>query len=298
MKTSNKNSSAAKERWKLLAQALKKKERDKFESSVRNFVGYELYHINKNEKIDIKGSEKWYSYQLKRSKVVSPISVRFLSNQFTAEELFGFNNTGNVCIWPSEEILSYYCDKFQHLLKNKRILELGCGMSALAGLQIATTMETQKVCLSDGNSKGIDNLNVMLEANKGKLLNSSNVDTLLLEWKEDIALDQNVQHLAKSFDVIISADCLFFTNFHKALLNTIQFLLASDGIGIFFAPKRSGTLDKFVVMAKVVFDVTVEENYDKDIWLKYEEFKQTIDNFNADLHYPILVTFRAKENIT
>ena len=297
METSNKNSSAAKERWKLLAQALKRKEKDKFESSVRNFVSYELYCIAKHEQMDTKGTEKWYSYQLKKSKVVSPISVRFLSDQFTAEELFGFNNTGNVCIWPSEEILSYYCDKFQHLLKNKRILELGCGMSALAGLQIATTIETQRVCLSDGNSKGIENLNVMLEANKGKLLHSSNVDTLLLEWNEDIAVDKNIQHLAKSFDVIISADCLFFTNFHKALLNTIQFLLALDGIGIFFAPRRSGTLDKFVELAKEVFDVTVEENYDDDIWRKYQGFKQTIDNFNEDLHYPILVSFKGKGNI-
>lgn len=299
MKRSNENSSAAKERWKILAQALKKKKKDKFESSVRNFVGYELYDISKNEKMDIKSIEKWYSYQLKGSQnVKSPISVRFLSDQFTAEELFGFNNTGNVCIWPSEEILSYYCDKFQHLLKNKRIIELGCGMSALAGLQIATTIETKKVCLSDGNSKGIDNLNVMLEANKEKLLNSSNVDTLLLEWNEDIAVNKKVQHLAKSFDVIISADCLFFTNFHKALLNTIQFLLASDGIGIFFAPRRSGTLDKFVESAKKIFDVKVEEHYDEDIWMKYQGFKQTIDNFNEDLHYPILVSFRGKGNIS
>ena len=121
METSNKNSSAAKERWKLLAQALKKKEKDKFESSVRNFVSYELYCIAKHEQMDTKGTEKWYSYQLKKSKVVSPISVRFLSDQFTAEELFGFNNTGNVCIWPSEEILSYYCDKFPLDLYNKII---------------------------------------------------------------------------------------------------------------------------------------------------------------------------------
>ena len=295
MKTSNTKPSAAKERWKLLAQALKKKKKDKFESSVRNFVGYELFHIESENTIS-KDTEKWYSYHLKRSKNISPISVRLLNDQFTAEELCGFNNTGNVCIWPSEEVLSYYCDEFQHLLINKRILELGCGMSALAGLQIATTMETKRVCLSDGNSKGIENLNVMLDANKSKLL-SSNVDTLLLEWNENIEADQNTQHLANSFDVIISADCLFFSKFHKALLNTIKFLLAPGGIGIFFAPKRSGTFDKFVELAGEVFDITVEENYDEDIWLKYQGYKQTIENFNEDLHYPLLIKFGEKGNI-
>ena len=102
MKRSNESSSAAKERWKILAQALKKKKKDKFESSVRNFVGYELYDINKNEKMDIKNTEKWYSYQLKGSQnEKSPISVRFLSDQFTAEDLFGFNNTGNCLLYTS-----------------------------------------------------------------------------------------------------------------------------------------------------------------------------------------------------
>lgn len=285
-------SAAAKDRWKLLAQALKKAKKDNFDSSVRNFCGYDLFLIEKT-KLNLKETENWYSYNLKSTENSSSILVRHLNNNFSAEELCGFNNTGNVCIWPSEEILAYYCDKLKGLFKNKRIIELGCGMSALAGLQIATTMETRKVCLSDGNVKGIENLNFMLKANKEKFL-SPCVESLSLKWNENIETDHQMQHLAKSFDVIISADCLFFVNFQKALVNTVKFLLAPGGIGIFFAPKRSGTFVKFVELAREVFDVTVNENYDEIIWQKYQEYSQSLEHFNADLHYPVLVELREK----
>jgi len=47
----------------------------------------------------------------------------------------------------------------------------------------------------------------------------------MLEWKESF---EGVDNLMGRFDIIISADCLFFMESHQVLINTIQHILASD----------------------------------------------------------------------
>ena len=282
MKTKTTSSAAAKERWKFLAQALRKKNKNSdvtsSEYSVRNFSGYDLYTV-KSIQTD-NSSEKWCSYKLKSGQPDdTEILVRLVGEQFTAEELCGFNNTGNVCIWPSEEVLSYYCYQHKQLLENKTIIELGCGMSALAGLQIAAATKAKGIFLSDGNEKGIDNLNIMLKSNNDNLI-SKNVESLLLKWDEEIYQNDSLSHLQARFDVIISADCLFFVNFHKALVTTIKFLLTPGGNCIFFAPYRSNTLTLFVEAAGQVFDVEVQENYDAHIWGQYQQYIQNNKQFD------------------
>ncbi|XP_066930287.1 calmodulin-lysine N-methyltransferase-like [Clytia hemisphaerica] len=296
MKSKTTSSDAAKERWKFLAQALRKKNKNNVTSSeysVRNFSGYDLYSV---KPIEVENSsEKWCSYKLNYGQTDdTEILVRLVGEQFTAEELRGFNNTGNVCIWPSEEVLSYYCYKHKQLFENKHIIELGCGMSALAGLQVAATLKTKEIVLSDGNEKGIDNLNIMLKSNHDTLV-SKNVNSVLLKWDEGIYKNDCLAHLHGQFDVIISADCLFFVNFHKALVTTIQFLLAPGGHCIFFAPQRSNTLNLFVEAAGQIFDVEVEENYDTHIWGRYQYHMQNNKHFDKNLHYPILVKLSGKK---
>ncbi|KAJ8443606.1 hypothetical protein Cgig2_019588 [Carnegiea gigantea] len=68
---------------------------------------------------------------------------------------YDIDNTGLVCPWPSEEILSYYCLSHADMFRSKRIIELGAGYG-LAGLVIATVSEASEVVISDGNPRVVD----------------------------------------------------------------------------------------------------------------------------------------------
>jgi calmodulin-lysine N-methyltransferase len=48
------------------------------------------------------------------------VKARFYRGPITLEEMTGFDNTGNVCLWPSEEIMTYFC------IKNGIIFKYAC----------------------------------------------------------------------------------------------------------------------------------------------------------------------------
>jgi Lysine methyltransferase len=65
--------------------------------------------------------------------------------------LRGFDNTGNIRIWPSEEVLAFYCVEQRAQFAQKRVLELAAGMSGLAGLVVAALADATRVMITDGN---------------------------------------------------------------------------------------------------------------------------------------------------
>lgn len=97
------------------------------------------------------------------------LNIRFVVNRFSIQELTGFNNTGNVCIWPSEEVLAHYVSKRPELFAHKKVLELGGGMTCLAGLVIAATSSAALVHLTDGNAASVENVQRILRRNAGRL---------------------------------------------------------------------------------------------------------------------------------
>lgn len=81
--------------------------------------------------------DKWFYYSLNYKEINFQIKLKFTSNKIPIKELFhGFDNTGNY-LWPSEEILSYFCLKNNFLFNKLKLCELGCGMAAFAGLTVA-----------------------------------------------------------------------------------------------------------------------------------------------------------------
>lgn len=68
-------------------------------------------------------------------------------------------------VWPSEEVLAYYCMKHSDTLKDKTVLELGGGMTCLASLVVAKTAEPILVTCTDGNQASIDNVKRIIQHN-------------------------------------------------------------------------------------------------------------------------------------
>ena len=76
-------------------------------------------------------------------------SKALLSNQ-----LVGCDNTGNICVWPSESIMLYTLlknERYTQFIRGKRVLEIGGGLTALMGIGLALSETCNEICITDGH---------------------------------------------------------------------------------------------------------------------------------------------------
>lgn len=308
--------SIAKRRWKILAKALcnranRSKETttasttvtksasidrlaaDEYLASVRRFTSFDLF-----ERIPCTedGSEsevamddgKWIVYRLSTATNGEyKAMVHYVNQTFTPNDLMGFNNTGNICVWPSEEALAYHCVAKMDSFRSKCVLELGGGMTCLAGLLVAKYGEADCVHLTDGNCVSVENVRKSFSRNS--LDGSVGVHCSVLKWENVVGDNVKNNNNCQPFDYILSADCLFFDNARTALVDALWHLLKLDGCAIVMAPYRGQTLDSFVQEAKVKgFTCRIDERYDEVVWRKHLQFKET-PFYDENIHYPILI---------
>lgn len=209
-------------------------------------------------------------------------------NDFEICNKYDIDNTGLVCPWPSEEILSYYCLSHADMFRSKRIIELGAGYG-LAGLVIATVSEASEVVISDGNPQVVDYIRQSISANS-KAFGNTIVNPMLLHWNEE-----EFARLSHMFDFIVASDCTFFKEVHKGLVRTVNFLLKGSGPSeaIFFSPKRGDSLDKFLEeVEESGLHFSLSEKYDERIWKRHQELSkgdESWPNYDADHCYPLLL---------
>ncbi|VDN05607.1 unnamed protein product [Thelazia callipaeda] len=220
----------ARQRWKLLSSHLRcsHNQKDTASNDVEAmFVIFDAFLISKSSTLG-----HWYHLKSPVGSVELIVHI-YSVNNITSDILVGFNNTGNIRIWPSEEYLAYYLLKNMHIVRKKSILELGSGMVGLSGL-ISALLGAIEVTLTDGNEKCVANMQKIIEANK---LNDR-IACLILTWECHVP--------NKQFDIVLCADCLFFTEQHQVLLNSIYGHLKPGGTAYIMAPDRDGTFQIFL----------------------------------------------------
>lgn len=226
--------------------------------------------------IDQINKRTWYKYSLNIDDTEYSVNVGHRNRTFSAEDLMGFNNTGNVCIWPSEETLTYYVCSNLHIFYDKTVLELGGGMSCLAGLFVCKYGGARHVTVTDGNKVSVDNVAVTLQCNDFK-----SIDCKVLKWGAD-----TVSH---HFDVILCADCLFFDDVRNDLIDCLWDTLADNGLALIMAPQRGYTLDSFIHQAEQKgFKCVKKFNYNNVVWQKRLALLDNCD-YDDNIHYPILI---------
>lgn len=285
----------ARSRWRILAQALQKTgPLSPIPSSVRRFQSYGLVSAIPLQNI-CEDAARWYEYCATVGQDVFSVLVRHPHCNFTASDLMGFNNTGNICVWPSEEVLAYYGLCNRNLFNCKTVLEVGGGMSCLAGLMIGKYTSASKVHLTDGNVFSMQNVSQILE--KNGFGQSSKITSSVLQWgkqfnsRSTLAQGLTADPAATQFDIILCADCLFFDDVRQDLVQTIFDFMADDGIALLTAPRRAETLDKFFDEAiHAGFICNIQEIYNERVWDRHLQLKAChSESYDENIHYPLLL---------
>ena len=193
------------------------------------------------------------------------------------------------------------------VFRPRAVLELGAGLTGLLGLGLWAWDCCASVQITDGHPSCAKNLQVCSLLNKelgGP--QTCTLQTSQLQWAAGDpskhlelllhSLQSRSGQADRKFDRVVSADCLFFTDFHVDLLWIIDHALSVDGRCYMLQPRRSNTMQKFIdlVVQTGTFSVEVLEDYCPEISAmnqKYirENAENDTHNYDIDIHYPILV---------
>jgi calmodulin-lysine N-methyltransferase len=261
--------------------------------SSTNAMSSTLSQMISDKSVDNDLKDEWFECRFcddtNQTNEDSVIEIRLLTEKIAINELFdGFDNTGNVCLWPSEEVLAYYCFKNRDLCSDKIVCELGGGMTCLCGLVTAVFTSAKEVILTDGNERCISNVKTIVERNAHRF-NKSIVRCERLQWGND----SHIIDFLNKIDVIFCSDCLYFDDSHHLLVDTIFKLLNDCGIAIILAPTRGSSLQNFVDIAKEKFKTKQITIYDEKVWQMHNHFINTLKpHYVTDSHFPLMITLR------
>jgi len=174
-----------------------------------------------------------------------------------------YDKSTGVLIWNGSEVLLEYLWNYNdpnsnydpnnnnsnHLIKNKRVLELGAGVG-LCGVACATEkLGAAEVMVTDGDCAVLENLRYNVELNSksggaGVISSKCRVQCRQLIWGKEYAerLEQERKEEREEewrdcdgdggdmddckFDVIMAADCIYIAQNVRPMLETVSYLLS------------------------------------------------------------------------
>ncbi|XP_030379207.1 calmodulin-lysine N-methyltransferase-like [Scaptodrosophila lebanonensis] len=262
-------------------------------ASVRRFKTFNLLRqvcFEDHWKLKSLGNiNNWCTFVMQLNNSVEySVNIHHLERQLTANDLVGFNNTGNICVWPAEEALAALVLSDLGTYRSKWIMELGGGYTSLAGLMLAKYAEPFAVHLTDGNELSVEDLKRTVRLNEL----SCYIKCSVLKWQDVAARSPPEQ---AKIEYILCADCLFFDEARSALIDTIWYYLAPSGEALVMAPRRGRTFDAFreKCLARG-FNVEMVTRYHETIWRRHKQLKANSALYDEDLHYPLLLRLSKK----
>lgn len=286
----SKPQNVAQERWLILRNALFKKYTHEIPPcSIRNHNSLDTFVVEPVRLAAIPDDDGWQEYMLHDVELVKEERISALVRRpvadFSLKEFQSPDNTGNVCIWASEQAMARYLIKNIGEFNHSSVIELGGGYSCLAGVLLAKYCSLERMMLSDGNETAVENIKLIAHQN-----NLINTEVLQLRWNDRALLSLH----AGMFHYALAADCTFRDDQRMPLLAAINILLQHSGIGIIFSPNRGAALADFISMARDMFghaNVEIIEKYDDKAWGEHLS-KLNCSTYRFDIHYPICVRIR------
>lgn len=156
-------------------------------------------------------------------------------------------------LWEAEVCVLEYLEANPHFVRNKSVLELGCGVG-LAGIACIKLGATQ-VTLTDANSKVLENTQFCVDAN----CKDNSVSVAALEWSDPHGADKFPVH-----QVILAPDCVYDPHDVPMFVQTTMGLLHKGG-------EHSQALIASSIRNPATFSVLLEQ-LDRIPNLSYERF--------------------------
>eukprot|EP01100_Stratorugosa_tubuloviscum_P010202 TRINITY_DN435_c0_g1_i1.p1 TRINITY_DN435_c0_g1~~TRINITY_DN435_c0_g1_i1.p1 ORF type:complete len:343 (+),score=143.25 TRINITY_DN435_c0_g1_i1:89-1117(+) len=185
-------------------------------------------------------------------------------------------------VWDSSIIFSRWLWANQHILVQKKVLEVGSGCG-LVGM--VTSMFCEKITLTDYTQQILDNIQHNINLNQ-TLINKNNITLSLLDWCT-FSPTNLPQGIESKYDVIIGTDVVFHLALAKLLISVIAALLDENGVIYLVNPKNRWGIEEFIEeIEKSGFNVKkieINENLFKDFgkkssWLMIEcRWQRTIN---------------------
>jgi len=146
-------------------------------------------------------------------------------------------------LWPSSIALSEFLAENPDLVKEKSVIEIGCGLG-LSGIVAARL--GGNVTLTDYLQQAID-----IASENWKFNFDTDADVRILDWRKP----ENF----KRFDVLLASDVAYESRSFKTLIKAIKILVKKKGIILISEPNRKFAKDFFEELKENGFTLKEEQ---------------------------------------